>query len=146
MWGGGILGFGGPPWKGLPSGPWTGGTAQGLGPGIGPGPGGPLLTMGPWLGPGRPPKSLVTGPVKSPGPVLVSTGTGRGGVGRRPTPGGGLGRGLIPCFFSSSTSFSSSAPASASSASILLSRSWVSSLRASWENMHSSPLTQFPVV
>ncbi|EAW57457.1 hCG20576 [Homo sapiens] len=43
---------------------------------------------------------------------------GRGGVGRRPTPGGGLGRGLMPCFFSSSTSFSSSAPASASSANI----------------------------
>lgn len=43
---------------------------------------------------------------------------GRGGVGRSPTPGGGLGKGLMPCFFSSSTSFSSSAPASASSANI----------------------------
>lgn len=43
---------------------------------------------------------------------------GRGGVGSSPTPGGGFGRGLMPCFLSSSTSFSSSAPASASSANI----------------------------
>lgn len=43
---------------------------------------------------------------------------GLGGVGSSPTPGGGLGSGLMPCFFSSSTSFSSSAPASASSWSI----------------------------
>lgn len=146
MWGGGQLRFGGPPWKGLPSGGWRGGPAHGIGPGTGPCPEGTLLPRGTRLGPERPPNSAGDGPLKSPPPVLVSTGTGRGGVGRRPTPGGGLGRGLIPCFFSSSTSFSSSAPASASSASILLSRSCVSSLRESCENMHSSPLTQFPVV
>lgn len=113
--GGGPLGFSGP-WKVPPSGQGGGGPGQGPTPGPGPGPapgpgaGGPLGGMLPCGAPGIP---------NSIG-VEESPGEGLGGVGRRPTPGGGFGRGLIPCFFSSSTSFSSSAPASASSASIFI--------------------------
>lgn len=97
----------GEPWKDPPSGQGGGGPSC---PGTGAVPGheGPLEGMLPCCGPGAP---------KSIG-VEESVGPGLGGVGKSPTPGGGLGRGLMPCFFSSSTSFSSSAPASASSANI----------------------------
>ncbi len=109
--GGPRLGFGGP-WKVLPSGQGGGGPGHGPTPGTGPAPGpgavGPLGGILPCGAPGIP---------KSAG-AEESPGVGLGGVGRRPTPGGGFGRGLMPCFLSSSTSFSSSAPASASSASI----------------------------
>ncbi len=109
--GGPPLGFGGP-WKVFPSGQGGGGPGHGPTPGTGPAPGpGAVGPPGGTLPCGTPDIPKSAGAEESPG-------VGLGGVGRRPTPGGGFGRGLMPCFLSSSTSFSSSAPASASSASI----------------------------
>lgn len=96
-----------------------------------------------------------------PAPEAPSEGLLWPGVGNKPTPGGGLGRGAIPCFLRSSSSNSSSRAFSSSALMIwrknhknvklksrkqnnclcftLSSSSLVTSVKASWENLQLSP-------